>query len=272
MFRSGRGRTAHGWHGSPRPCVQPQATCRTRRRRPMAAFRSASTSPRHDACSPTWWRRWPGPSGSSSVRSASSCCCSAPSRRRPGPGGSGCSGTGPGSRTPRSRSPSAPSPISVVELARGSSDDHEPPAPRTHWSPSDGRTRRTKKRRRPVRRLFIVTHRWLSLLLGLVLLLITMSGAILVYRPEIQRSLDHEAYDASGSRPRSAWPRLARSSVTRIRSSPPTASGRSTASPRHRLRDLVDGRSGHRQDPGPRRRDTCLAAADGQHPRVLPLV
>jgi len=52
--------------------------------------------------------------------------------------------------------------------------------------------------RRPVRRLFIVTHRWVSLLLGIVLLAITTSGAILVYRPEIQRALNADAYQVSG--------------------------------------------------------------------------
>ena len=44
----------------------------------------------------------------------------------------------------------------------------------------------------------IVTHRWLSLVLGLVLLAITISGAILLYRPEIQRALHPDAYDVSG--------------------------------------------------------------------------
>lgn len=59
--------------------------------------------------------------------------------------------------------------------------------------------RRAWKRRtgRPVRRLFIVTHRWLALILSLVLLVITMSGAILLYRPEIQRALHQDAYAAS---------------------------------------------------------------------------
>jgi len=53
-------------------------------------------------------------------------------------------------------------------------------------------------RRRPVRRLFIVTHRWISLILGVVLLAITTSGAILVYRPEIHRALHADAYEISG--------------------------------------------------------------------------
>lgn len=53
-------------------------------------------------------------------------------------------------------------------------------------------------KRRPLRRFMIVSHRWLSLALGLVLLAITTSGAILLYRPELQRALDHDAYAASG--------------------------------------------------------------------------
>lgn len=49
-----------------------------------------------------------------------------------------------------------------------------------------------------MRRTLVVTHRWLSLILGLVLVLITISGAILVYAPEIQRWLNSEAYTAAG--------------------------------------------------------------------------
>ena len=55
-----------------------------------------------------------------------------------------------------------------------------------------------RRSRARVRRFMIVTHRWMSLLLGLVLLAITTSGAILLYRPEIQRTLSGDAYDASG--------------------------------------------------------------------------
>lgn len=51
--------------------------------------------------------------------------------------------------------------------------------------------------RRPVRRFMIVTHRWLSLILGLVLLAITVSGTILLYRPEIERMQAGGAYDPS---------------------------------------------------------------------------
>ncbi len=57
---------------------------------------------------------------------------------------------------------------------------------------------RVRRRRRPVRRTLIVTHRWFSLILGLVLLVITTSGAILVYRPEIHRWLNADAYAAAG--------------------------------------------------------------------------
>ncbi len=53
--------------------------------------------------------------------------------------------------------------------------------------------------RRPWRRFMIVSHRWLSLVLGLVLLAITTSGAILLYRPEIQRVMYPGAYDVSGT-------------------------------------------------------------------------
>lgn len=60
---------------------------------------------------------------------------------------------------------------------------------------------RSTQPRRRVRRFFIVTHRWISLLLGIVLLAITTSGAILVYRPEIQRALHTQAYDVSGKSP-----------------------------------------------------------------------
>lgn len=71
----------------------------------------------------------------------------------------------------------------------------EAPAP-TATAPRPNRTR--KPRKRPVRRLMIVTHRWASLVLGILLLVITTSGAILVYKPEIVRTLDHDAYATSG--------------------------------------------------------------------------
>ncbi|MGC4111674.1 MAG: PepSY-associated TM helix domain-containing protein [Nocardioides sp.] len=61
-------------------------------------------------------------------------------------------------------------------------------------------TRRTR-RRRPARRFMIVTHRWLSLVLGLVLLVIATSGAVLLYRPEIERYDAAAAYDVSGQAP-----------------------------------------------------------------------
>lgn len=44
----------------------------------------------------------------------------------------------------------------------------------------------------------IVTHRWLSLLLGLVLLAITTSGALLLYRPELAHVLNRAAYSPAG--------------------------------------------------------------------------
>ena len=54
---------------------------------------------------------------------------------------------------------------------------------------------------RVLRRFLIVSHRWLSLVLGLVLVLICTSGAVLLYRPELQRHIDHAAYATSGGQP-----------------------------------------------------------------------
>jgi uncharacterized iron-regulated membrane protein len=48
--------------------------------------------------------------------------------------------------------------------------------------------------RRPVRRFLILTHRWISLVLGLILLLITTSGAVLLYRPELAHWMNSNAY------------------------------------------------------------------------------
>ncbi len=70
-------------------------------------------------------------------------------------------------------------------------------AARTRRGAAAGRPPRRRTGRR-VRRLLVLTHRWLSLGLGLVLLVITMSGAVLLYRPEIQRALHHDAYETSG--------------------------------------------------------------------------
>ncbi len=65
-------------------------------------------------------------------------------------------------------------------------------------APRRSRRLRTRTHRRPVRRFMIVTHRWTSLLLGLVLLLITTSGALLLYRPELAHVLNAAAYSPSG--------------------------------------------------------------------------
>ncbi|RLV51180.1 PepSY domain-containing protein [Nocardioides mangrovicus] len=59
------------------------------------------------------------------------------------------------------------------------------------------RTERRPRRRRPVRRFMVVSHRWLSLVLGLVLLVITTSGGLLLYRPELERVLAGPAYEPS---------------------------------------------------------------------------
>jgi uncharacterized iron-regulated membrane protein len=47
----------------------------------------------------------------------------------------------------------------------------------------------------------IVTHRWTSLLLGVLLLVLTTSGSILLFRPELVRWLNADAYSPSGGAP-----------------------------------------------------------------------
>lgn len=54
-------------------------------------------------------------------------------------------------------------------------------------------------RRRPTRRAMVVTHRWLSLVLGLFLVIETTSGAILLYRAEYFRSTHGDLYQHSAS-------------------------------------------------------------------------
>lgn len=76
--------------------------------------------------------------------------------------------------------------------------DRQPPPAPTGAPTAHPPRPRARRRRRPVRRTLIVTHRWVSLILGLVLVVITTSGAILVYLPEIQRWLNADAYASSG--------------------------------------------------------------------------
>jgi uncharacterized iron-regulated membrane protein len=58
------------------------------------------------------------------------------------------------------------------------------------------RAARRRRNRRPVKKAMIRTHRWLSLILGLVLLLITTSGAAVVYAPEWTRWTNSSAFAA----------------------------------------------------------------------------
>lgn len=83
-----------------------------------------------------------------------------------------------------------------MTLARPAPDVSPDPPRRT--TSAVRRSRRPSRLRRGVRRSAVVSHRWLSLVLGLVLVVICTSGAILLYRPELQRSLDHTAYSPSG--------------------------------------------------------------------------
>ena len=53
-------------------------------------------------------------------------------------------------------------------------------------------------RRKPVKRGFVLTHRWSALVLGLVLLIVTTSGIPLLYEQEITRARHAAAYEEAG--------------------------------------------------------------------------
>jgi uncharacterized iron-regulated membrane protein len=73
------------------------------------------------------------------------------------------------------------------------------PSPDLLTSPGPARAKeaRRTKTAQSFRRFLIVIHRWLSLSLGLVLLAITTSGAVLVYKPELNRLMNADAYAVS---------------------------------------------------------------------------
>ncbi|WP_440713825.1 PepSY-associated TM helix domain-containing protein [Gordonia sp. FQ] len=74
-------------------------------------------------------------------------------------------------------------------------------APAARTRPASAPKRRTRKSpaRKPVRRALILAHRWLSLVLGLVLVVICTSGALVVYEPEIDRATHAEQFHATDS-------------------------------------------------------------------------
>ncbi len=53
--------------------------------------------------------------------------------------------------------------------------------------------------RKPVRRLMVIAHRWISLVLGLLLILITTTGAALLYRPEYFRATHSALFQHTAS-------------------------------------------------------------------------
>ena len=57
---------------------------------------------------------------------------------------------------------------------------------------------RKPPRRKPVKRATTWLHRWLSLVLGLVLVVECTTGSLLVYGPEIERQLRSDLYVAKG--------------------------------------------------------------------------
>lgn len=69
-----------------------------------------------------------------------------------------------------------------------------PPVARTRASAT---RRRTSKK--PVRRALIVTHRWSSIVLGLLLVVVCTSGAILVYEPELVRATNSSLFTTTNT-------------------------------------------------------------------------
>jgi uncharacterized iron-regulated membrane protein len=61
------------------------------------------------------------------------------------------------------------------------------------------RPTRRKRRRKPIKRATIVVHRWSSLVIGLVLLLITTTGALVIYSPEWTRWTNSDAFSVTHS-------------------------------------------------------------------------
>ncbi|PWJ53762.1 Uncharacterized iron-regulated membrane protein [Quadrisphaera granulorum] len=59
--------------------------------------------------------------------------------------------------------------------------------------------RPARKRRSPVRHALVVTHRWTSLVLGVLLVLITTSGVVVLYQPELHRAFNASAFTTSTS-------------------------------------------------------------------------
>lgn len=55
----------------------------------------------------------------------------------------------------------------------------------------------SRRRKRRVRPLMVATHRWISIALGAVLLVVVLSGALLLLRPEIHKALNSELYNAT---------------------------------------------------------------------------
>ncbi|MBO9532662.1 MAG: PepSY domain-containing protein [Solirubrobacteraceae bacterium] len=75
------------------------------------------------------------------------------------------------------------------------------PAAKPNPKPKPARSLRQRLGRRPVFRTMQVAHRWLALILGLVLLTITISGSLLVLKPEIQRIVHPTLFHATDGPP-----------------------------------------------------------------------
>lgn len=75
--------------------------------------------------------------------------------------------------------------------------------------PKDGKLSRGGKRRsrQRVRRAMVLTHRWVSLVAGIILLAFTTSGSVLLYQQEIIEASNPSAYAAAGGSHRVSLPK-----------------------------------------------------------------
>lgn len=86
--------------------------------------------------------------------------------------------------------------MTAVSTDRTATDELADEQP-TAEAPEIVAVRRTRRRGGRVKQLLIVTHRWTSLILGLVLVVVCTSGALLLYHTDIERWTNSEAYAAT---------------------------------------------------------------------------
>ena len=84
--------------------------------------------------------------------------------------------------------------MGILEFRRGDGEGGQPPRSAPPDTDPQQRAAEPRRRRRRLRPLVQRLHRWASLAMGLVLLVVVLSGAALVLDPEIHRWLNPELY------------------------------------------------------------------------------